>query len=207
MFETVNILLIRGAPGIDTSMVGELLRASSPNGAVIDISSIRNMINIGSQVSAEGREYHDAIAASCAPVTVLLENYYSPIVVVGAFSLDAMNSFIAASGTNKVISVSLYASDDVLVYELCKETNREKHVGIHSSDILVRRKKKRRTECTNLEFARSMNRHIYETRHKTDVSIYTSCLDPGSIVTELLKVVSDFCCNAEITKECTVDWI
>jgi len=155
------------------------------------------MINKDSPVSVDDSEYLNAIAASYAPIASFLGAGYSPVVVLGAFSVDSMNSFIADYSGKGVVSVSLYVNDDTLAHLLLKKKNRETHIRLHATDTLVRRKNKRRLHYASLESTQVINRYIYETRCQADVCIDMSALDADSVVAELLRSVNALCNKEE----------
>jgi broad-specificity NMP kinase len=167
MIQFADIILIRGAPGIGKSTIGELFRASAPQGAIVDIDDIRRMINNEKFTYHENHDYANAIKAGCALVESFLGLGYTPIVVVDVFSMGILESFTAQFGMGTMASVTLYANDE----------------------ILFRRMANRASGYINLEVAKSVNRHIYETRDKTDAWIDTSLLDPYGVLGELIRTV------------------
>jgi len=167
MAQCIDILIIRGAPGIGKSTIGELLRPFALNGAIVDIDDMRNMVNNEKFIFNDNYDYVNAVKASCVLVESFLQLGYAPIVVVDVFSLGILELFTDHFGMRKLASITLYASDD----------------------ILCRRMESRPTGYINLEVARSVNRHIYQTMDKTDACIDTSLLSPLDVLNEVRRIV------------------
>jgi broad-specificity NMP kinase len=167
MIQFADIIVIRGAPGIGKSTIGELFRASTPHGVIVDIDDMRRMINKEKFTYHEDQDYANTIKAACALVESFLELGYTPIIVVDVFSLVILELFMGHFETRKIASITLYANDD----------------------ILFKRMANRASGYINLEVAKSVNRHIYQTRVKTDAWIDTSLLDPRGVLKEVIRTV------------------
>lgn len=168
MNDSVKVLAIRGAPGIGKSTVGELLRSFIPKGAIIDIDNIRRMIVREEFQYGRNEDYFNAIRVSSQLISSLLETGCSPIVVVDVFAIEAWQLFRKSLGHYPLVSISLYASDEVL----CNRMKCRGDGGYIDMDVAVR-----------------VNQHIFDTRNETNDWIDTTRLTPQEVRHQVMKHV------------------
>lgn len=162
-----DVVLIRGAPGIGKSTIGELLRVAAPNGAIVDIDKIRRMLNKERFIYNENHEYRNATIAAGALVKSFLSSKYSPVVVIDVFSKPILELFINQMQGHSLISIILHADDEVLSARMTNRTN----------------------GYINVDVARRVSQHIYDTRSETDFMIDTTLLGPHDVLRCVLDLL------------------
>lgn len=186
MSKGLDIFLIRGAPAVGKSTLGDLLRQSMPDGAVVDLSIVAGMINRYQPSRDESGDYLNAQLASYPAITSFLSAGYSPVVVLGILPSNHLKHFNAnfcAVNAVKILSFSLHANVNALTQRLQKKLDREKFTNFFTqADTLTRQRSKRKRDAVSLDFSLKLNQHIIETQHETDISIDTSNLDPNEVL-------------------------
>jgi broad-specificity NMP kinase len=162
-----GVVLIRGAPGIGKSTLAEILRSTMKGGAVIDIDDIRRMICDERFVYKENVHYLNAVGVVGDLVRKLSELGCRPVVVVDVFAVEALRAFIQAMRDAEIFVISLYADDN----------------------ILLDRMKARHNGYVNVDVARSVNQHIFETRRFGNAWLDIGTLPPMEICKKLLNFI------------------
>lgn len=148
----IEVIIIRGAPGVGKSSVGRLLAEYFNDGVSIEVDNVRAMIN--SVTWSDRQEHINAILAAKS----LLRSYYNcgykPIVVIDSLSGGVVNFIVDELPTETYIIFSLYANNEVLkeriinresgfkdykvsfwVNDLIINSNDENNVFIDTSDL------------------------------------------------------------------------
>lgn len=117
----VDLVIIRGAPAVGKSSLGKRIKKDFPQGIIVEVDDVRGMINSVKWVHKE--EHLKALDASAALVRSYVDAGYSPAIVIDTFNPSKLKYFREKFANEKVIVISLYASNEVLQNRLI---NREK---------------------------------------------------------------------------------
>lgn len=127
MTDKTDIIIIRGAPGSGKSQVAKSLSQLYPNGARMEVDTIRNMI-----ISVDWtnqKEHINMLKASTKLVFEFLQLGFAPVIVIDTFSGDKIDSYLKTIiQLDKELSVkifALYTTDEELKKRLSKRTNGE----------------------------------------------------------------------------------
>jgi broad-specificity NMP kinase len=164
----LDVLLIRGAPGIGKTTVGEMLRTLLVDGVVIDVDDVRRMVNKDKFVYGENVDYINAVRASCSLAESFIALGYRPIVIVDVFSISVLEVACNCLKGTSIISISLHCNESVLVGRMLNRKN-----GYVNTDV-----------------AKKVNEHILATLESTNVSIDTTVLSPGELVERIMNSLS-----------------
>ena len=190
MFESVDIIVVQSALGIGTPEFQAQLRASLSYGAVIELSTIRSMINASGPAEDSDRAYSACVTASQACVRTYLKSGYAPVAILGILRPESVTEYRTAFARQNIMSLGVYAHDDAFVRWFTENTRREKFAGLRSSsDILARRKHKRRWNYATIKFARAVNKQTYDTRDQMDAYVDASGMEAREIATSMLRAV------------------
>ena len=176
----IGVVIIRGAPGVGKSTLAEMLRRTINGCAVIDVDDIRRMICDERFVYKENDHYLKAIDVAGDLVRKLTELGFRPVFVIDVFAVEALRAFVQRMRGADIFSVSLYADDD----------------------ILLDRMKARHNGYVNVDVARSVNRHIYETRGLSHAWLDIGALSPIEIherFLELMRSPPNMGCRSGLT--------
>lgn len=171
MFSGLDLLLVRGAPGIGKSTIGSLFRRFAHGGVVIDIDDVRRMTNDELFLYGENEHYRNAIVVVQGMVESYLVAGYSPVIVIDVFCANILNLFRAKIYPGPAISATLYAQNSVLLGRM-----RDRIKGY-----------------INLEVAERVNCHMLDTREMTDIWIDTTNFDSGESFKMLILAVKQAC--------------
>ncbi len=108
---TPEVLVIRGAPGVGKSSACKRLRALIPDGAVIEVDTLRGMIAGVRWVDTP--QHLVALDHARLLAATFLEKGYRPVVIVDTFSRGKLTAFAASLPWSYVIA-SLYAEPSIL---------------------------------------------------------------------------------------------
>lgn len=112
----LDLILLKGAPGVGKSTVAKFLSSHFPSGARIEVDVLRKMV-IG--VKWTDQAEHRAVLTLGAQLAAgFLRSGFSPVILVDTFSGDKvddfLNAFRAEHPQGKVCVIGLHASDNVL---------------------------------------------------------------------------------------------
>jgi broad-specificity NMP kinase len=168
LISNFEIIIIRGAPGIGKSTLGEMLRASDKFPAVIDVDIIRNMIHGEKFKYGVNDHYINSISATWRLVELLLSNHIKPVVVVDVFSKIILSLFLKALCEKQIVVVNL----------------------ISSNEILVKRMSNRSKGYIDLNVASKLNQHIKTSAMQSDITLDTTNLSPRRMMAKFLSLLN-----------------
>ena len=168
MTNNIDIILIRGAPGVGKTTIGRLFRESTPSGVVVDIDDVRRMVSSEVFLYGANVDYRKAVTATCALVAAFLDTGYSPIIVVDVFSPPILELFRRICTQRRTVVITFYSEDGVL----------------------ARRMARRTSGYINLDVAIKINRLMKHPSDSSDVWIDTSTLGPAEVFAETQRRLS-----------------
>jgi hypothetical protein len=154
-----DVVLIRGAPGIGKSTLGELLRQSPELGAVIDLDEIRGMIAGELFEAHENVHYLEAVGATSRLIKSLLIEDLRPVVVVDVLAHEPLEVMLMGLDATRILIASLYMTDEGLA---------ERMASRHSGYV-------------NLPVAAAVNKEIRLSRHKGELALDVTGLTPYQV--------------------------
>ena len=104
---SIDLLIVRGAPGVGKSTAVRRLRKHIAGGAVIEVDSLRGMIAAVQWVNTE--QHWVALDLARVLITSFLTKGYRPVVLVDTFSRGKLTRFVRDIRQSYRV-VSLYAS-------------------------------------------------------------------------------------------------
>lgn len=166
---TVDLLLVRGAPGVGKSSAAKLLRKLIPAGAIVEVDHVRGMIAAVRWIDSE--QHLVALAVTRSIVRSFLEQNFRPVVVVDTFSRGKLKAFVeqisAEIGARHRIA-SLYAEEATLV---------------------ARVNDRPQNEFREPEISAKLNQEIFKNRYDLEELIDTTNLSPTEVAARLFDVV------------------
>lgn len=171
MLSGLDLLLIRGAPGIGKTTIGSLFRRFAHGCVVIDIDDVRRMATDERFLYGENEHYRNAVLVVQGMVESYLVAGYSPVIVIDVFCANILNLFRTRVYSGTSVSATLYAQNTVL---LGRMSNRIKGY-------------------INLDVATRINRHMLDTKEMTDIWIDTTDIDPGKSFKMLIHAAQKAC--------------
>jgi len=165
--EKYDIILVRGAPAVGKSSLGRRLRKEFTKGVVVEVDTIRAMINSVKWVQKE--EHMNALRATEKLSMSYFEDGYKPIIVIDTFNPSKLDYLIKLFKGKKIITVSLYANNNILKERL---ENREK--GFKDWDM-----------------TKILNDEVGKYRHSKEVMLDTSKLNKEEVVKLFLKIIDE----------------
>lgn len=108
----VDLLIVRGAPGVGKSTAVRRLRKLIASGAVIEVDALRGMIAAVEWVNTE--QHWLALDHARLLIDAFLAKGYRPVVLVDTFSRGKLTRFVAGLDLSYRVA-SLYASEAELV--------------------------------------------------------------------------------------------
>jgi len=162
-----EIILVRGAPAVGKSSLGRKLRKKFPEGVVVEVDTIRGMINSVNWVQKE--EYMNALRATEKLCKSYFIDGYKPIIIIGPFTPSSLQYFVDLFNSNKLIVVSLYAINKVLKHRL---DYREK--GFKDWDI-----------------TKIVNDEVKNYRHPKELLLNTTDLNKDQVVDKFIALINE----------------
>jgi len=170
MSETsVDVLLVRGAPGVGKSSATRALRKLIPHGAIVEVDHVRGMI--ASVRWVDTGQHLVALGVTLGIVRSFLQENFRPIIVVDTFSRGKLKAFaerLSAELGARYRTASLYADPDVLLARV----NGRPH-----------------NEFREPEASTMLNREVFNNRYDFEELIDTTNLTPAEIASQLLDVL------------------
>jgi predicted kinase len=161
--ETIEVLLVRGAPGVGKSAVVSELKQHIPDGAVIEVDTIRQML--ARPRNTDRAQHVAALELAWVLARAFLAQGVCPVVVVDTFTSRKLSAFVASVDRPYRI-VSLYAEPEALRIRLLQR-------GISQRD--------------QLESAAMHNTEIASQRYPNEKCIDTTSRDPQSVALSALR--------------------
>ncbi len=165
MINDFDIIVVRGAPGVGKTTLGELLKMSDTFKAVIDIDEVRHMLNSEKFIYAINTDYFNSILAASNLIDLLVDTGLKPIVVIDVFSKLILDFFLKNLTAKKIAIVTLISTDEELANRMTNRIN----------------------GYINLEVAAKVNLHIKQTHYESDTTIDTTFLKPKEVLNQFLK--------------------
>lgn len=165
----VDVLLVRGAPGVGKTSAVRALRKLIPDGAVVEVDHVRGMI---ASVRWIDTEHHlVALGVALGIVRSFLDRELRPVVVVDTFSRGKLRAFAqqltAELGVSHRIA-SLHAEDDAL---------------------LERVERRPPNEFREPQISLLLNTEIRKNRYAHEELIDTTRLSPAEVASHLLDIL------------------
>ena len=107
----VDLLIVRGAPGIGKSTAVRKLRKRIPEGAVIEVDTLRGMIAAVEWVNTE--QHHVALDHAKLLIGSFVAKNFRPVILVDTFSRGKLTRFVENLNVSYRVG-SLYADEDEL---------------------------------------------------------------------------------------------
>lgn len=165
--EKYDIILVRGAPAIGKSSLGRRLRKEFTKGVVVEVDTVRAMINSVKWVQKE--EHMNALRATEKLCKSYYSDGYKPIIVIDTFNPSKLDYFVDLFKDKNIIVVSLYANNATLKYRL---DNREKGFK-------------------DWEMTKILNDEVGKYRHPKEIMLDTSKLDKEKVLKSFLKIIDE----------------
>jgi hypothetical protein len=153
----VEVIIIRGAPGVGKTEVAKCLARHFPGGAKVEVDVLRKMII--SVHWTDQREHTELLQVAARVVGDFLGLGFSPVIVVDTFSGDKVDSFLKTlQQLNSSPSVRLF--------------------GLHASETALRQRLDRRPEgqFKDFEVSAKLNTDILHIRRPEETQIDASDL-------------------------------
>jgi len=162
-----EIILVRGAPAVGKSSLGRKLKKIFPKGVVVEVDTIRAMINDVKWVKKE--EGKNALRATEKLCKSYFNDGYKPIIIISTFNQSKLQYFVDFFNNNKLIVVSLYVINKVLKHRL---DHREK--GFKDWDI-----------------TKIINDDIKKYRHPKEILLDTTELNKDQVFNEFIALINE----------------
>lgn len=157
----VDLLLLRGAPGVGKSTAARKLRQLIPKGAILEVDTLRGMIAAVKWVDSE--QHLLALEHARLLAESFLQRAFRPVVVIDTFSRSKLLRFTQGlSGSYRI--ASLHARWEVL------RTRVEQRPDEHFKDLTA---------------IQLLHDDVAGNRHPRERLIDTSNLSPSEVATEL----------------------
>lgn len=164
----VDVLLVRGAPGVGKSSATRALRKLVPDGAVVEVDHVRGMI--ASVRWIDTGHHLVALGVTRGIVLSFLERGIRPVVVVDTFSRGKLTAFA----------------------EQLEEARTSYRVAsLHASESALRERVERRpaNEFREPEISVLLNEEIRKNRYPREELIDTTDLSPSEVASRMLDVL------------------
>lgn len=165
--EKFDIIIVRGAPAIGKSSLGRRLRKEFTKGVVVEVDTVRAMINSVKWVQKE--EHMNALRATEKLCKSYYGDGYKPIIAIDTFNPSKLDYFVDLFKGKNIIVVSLYANNTTLKYRL---DNREKGFK-------------------DWEMTKILNDEVGKYRHPKEIMLDTSELDKEKVLKSFLKIIDE----------------
>ena len=170
---SVDVVLIRGAPGAGKSQVAKCLSSYFPRGAKVEVDSLRGMVI---SVDWTNQQEHINLLQVAAGVTRdFLRFGFRPVIVVDTFSGDKINRFVATlrqlEGSPSIGIFGLYASANVL---------------------RARLQKRPPGDFKDFEISKKLNDDVLRIKNPEEHQIDTSGLSPMQTAEEVYRCLGRF---------------
>lgn len=168
MTQSIDVLVIRGAPGTGKSTLGRGLRRELPIGAVLEVDDFRSMLV---KVDWSSRDHHDvALDAALSAMLAYLAHQQQPVVLIDTFSRSRLTSVLRQLEETKLVHqvLSLWLDPSALAGRLISRSSGFK----------------------DWEPSRILNDEVRENRYPNEVMVDVSSLDRDEVVGYALSVIS-----------------
>lgn len=163
----IDLLLVRGGPGVGKSTVTELLSKHMADGVVIETDTIRAMVNNVSWTNVD--EHISAVIATGRLAICFLERGYRPVVIVDTFSGGTLKFVVDQIGMYRYRVASLIAESAELKRRIV-----EREEGFRAVDVSI-----------------WVNDNILNNNEPYDTLIDTTNLTAQMVVTRLLAICNE----------------
>lgn len=170
----VDVIIIRGAPGVGKSQVAKVLAGRFPKGAKVEVDALRKMVN---SVRWTDQDEHIKLLGLAARVTSEFARMgFRPVIVVDTFSGDKVNGFL----------------------HTLKQHDAQFHVALFgltaAAEILAQRLNGRpQDQFKDFEIARQLNADVVKIRRPEEVQVDTSALSPEQTADRIINaLLGDF---------------
>lgn len=165
-----DIILIRGAPGIGKTTLGEGLRKHFAEGAVIDVDQLRHMVNAEEFEFESDVHYTNAINVCCVLAKSLLAGGFRPIIITDVMAETFLNQIKEGLCGYSTFTLTLIAS----------------------ANVLMSRMRARQGGYINVEVANLVNNMIEGESHESGACIDTSHLSSHELRHLALKYIMKY---------------
>lgn len=166
----IDVIIIRGAPGIGKSQVAKVLASHFPKGAKVEVDALRKMVN---SVRWTDQDEHIKLLGLAARVTSEFSGMgFRPVIVVDTFSGDKVNGFLQA----------------------LKQHDAQLHLALFgltaAAEILAQRLNGRpQDQFKDFEIARQLNADVAKIRRPEEIQLDTSALSPEQTADRIISVL------------------
>lgn len=116
-----DVIVIRGPSGVGKSEVSRILRSLLQTGVVIDVDEVRSqLVNID---WSNSKQHTQVLTVVCGMITTYLQLGYNPCILIGTFNNKRLNVLAKEFVSKKLLFISLFAKDDVLLKRLLLREN------------------------------------------------------------------------------------
>lgn len=165
----VDVLLVRGAPGVGKSTSVRVLRKRIGSGAVIEVDHVRGMIAAVRWVDTE--QHLAALGVTRGIVQGFLSRGFRPVIVIDTFSRGKLHQFVADLSSEidaRYRVASLHAEDDTLLARVAGRPANE----YREPDVSL-----------------LLNEEVRKNRYPREELVDTTHLSPGDVATRLLDIL------------------
>lgn len=157
--ETIDIIILRGAPASGKSQTAKSLAKFFPKGVRLEVDTLRQMV-----ISVDWKnqkEHINMLEVSTRLVYDFLKLAFSPVIVVDTFSGDKINKYLE----------SLYQLDKTLEIKI---------FGLFTTDDELRKRLASRSneEFQDFGICKRLNDDVLNIKHDTEFQIDTTRLSP-----------------------------
>ena len=160
-----KVIIVRGAPGMGKSTIGELLRVSDFAGAVMDIDEFRAMVNCEEFKIHQNEYYYKAIDVISSLIREYLKKEIFPIFITDVMSNTFLSYFLLKLENIDYLVINLYSD----------------------FEKLKRRMSNRNHGFIDLEIAEKLNTQMKSASSFNSVYIDTSQLTPKETLNLIKK--------------------
>lgn len=170
MKSTVDIIILRGAPGSGKSTTSKELAKLFPGGVRLEVDTLRAMVN---SVDWKNQQEHiNLLSLSTKVAREFLDQGYKPVIIVDTFSGNKLEGYLkqlqTASSKLDVKIIGLTVSEDVLL----------KRIDLRSED-----------EFKEIDVCRKLNRDVLKRPYDGEILIDTSPLLPMQTAAKIKSIL------------------
>lgn len=186
-----KIVIIRMVEMVGEGILPTFVRDGFPQGAVIEMTKIENLINAIPASRHRCNTSDDLYSLLTVPTLSLFRAGYSPLLLLGAISMEGLDVLRSSLAGKNVASVSLYLTDRSLLLQHRQMHSRRLRTALSPPDLLTKLRANRALSRLELDVVRARNSEIYATRDCTDWSFDVSNLDAQSILSLLAQLIEN----------------
>lgn len=125
-----DLIIVRGAPGIGKTTLGELLKNDDFFCAVIDIDEVRGMFLGEKFICHENEEYYKALELTILMVRNLRTQFVKPILITDVLAEELLEYFIIKVKNLSYLIINLFASNEILMQRIENRSGGYKEIDV-----------------------------------------------------------------------------